>query len=261
MSYRVCIIIPAYNEEKRIGKTLEEYSKFFKNKKKNKEIKDFEILVIINNTKDKTEEVVEKYIKKYKEIRYLNFIKGGKGFAIIEGFKDSLKRRNDLIGFVDADLATKPDKYYELISKLNKNDGAIASRWKKGAKHNYSFKRRIFSRGFNILTRLILFLPFQDTQCGAKIFRRAPIESILNNIESTKWAFDIDLLYKLKKQKKKIIEIPTYWKDMEGSNIDLKKVPIQMFLAIIRLRLINSPFKFVVEGYNKLPRKLKIFSL
>jgi glycosyltransferase involved in cell wall biosynthesis len=259
MEQTVSITIPAYNEEKRIGKTLEEYAKFFRDKKIAKEIKNFEILVVINNTKDKTEEVVKKYQKKYEEIIYLNFLEGGKGFAIIEGFKNALKRKNDLIGFVDADLATQPEKYYELIQNIKEADGAIASRWKKGAKNNYGLKRKIFSRGFNLATRLILFLPYRDTQCGAKIFKRKAIKSIIDNLGTTRWAFDIDLLYKLKKSDSKIKEVPTVWKDMEGSNINLSKVPLQMFLAIIRLRLLNSPFKFIVTVYNRfIPKLVKI---
>jgi len=76
---KVSIIIPAYNEEKRIGKTLEEYGKFFNDFKKNNKL-GINILVVINNTKDRTEEIVKEYAKKYKFIKYLNLKPGGKGF-------------------------------------------------------------------------------------------------------------------------------------------------------------------------------------
>ena len=88
--------MPAYNEEKRIGKTLEEYSSFFENLRKSKKI-DYEILVVINNTKDNTEKVVKSYSKKNKRIIYLNLVRGGKGYAVIEGFKDALKERGILL--------------------------------------------------------------------------------------------------------------------------------------------------------------------
>ena len=84
---RVSIVIPAYNEEERIGKTLEEYCKFFRKKK---EI--IEILVVLNACKDDTLKIVKRFQKKFKEIRFLDFERGGKGFAIVEGFKDALKR-------------------------------------------------------------------------------------------------------------------------------------------------------------------------
>src|SRR3989344_8183585 len=109
---KISIIIPAYNEEKRIGRTLEEYLKFFSIKKKQEKIRNFEILVVINNTKDRTEEIVKEKQKKCMELRYLNFKQGGKGFAITEGFKDALKRDNKLIGFVDADMSTSPEEYF-----------------------------------------------------------------------------------------------------------------------------------------------------
>lgn len=253
---KVSIIIPAYNEEKRIGKTLREYEKFFKNLKKQKKL-DFEILVVINNTKDHTEEIVKKYSKEYKEIRYLNFKQIGKGFAITEGFKNALKRDNDLIGFVDADMATSPEHFYWLIRDLGKNDGAMASRGLKNSLVKTSLKRKVNHKGFNFLVRSILFLPYKDTQCGAKIFRRKSIKSVLNELGMTQWAFDIDLLYRLKKKGFKIKEIPTVWEDKRGSKLNLRSVPIKMFASIIRLRIINSPFKRIIGLYDKMPEKIK----
>src|SRR3989344_986048 len=129
---KICIIIPAYNEERRIGKTLEYYSNYFNNLFK-KEKLDYEILVVINNTTDRTEEVVKKLAERNKRVLYLNLKPGGKGFAVIEGFKDALKRENDLIGFVDADMATSPEEYWKLIKNIGNYDGIIASRYVKGA--------------------------------------------------------------------------------------------------------------------------------
>ena len=86
---KISIIIPAYNEEKRIGNTLQVYSAYFESIRKLKSL-DYEILVSINNTTDKTLEIVKKFQKKDKRIIYLNLPKGGKGYAIIEGFKDAL---------------------------------------------------------------------------------------------------------------------------------------------------------------------------
>ena len=160
------IIIPAYNEEKRIKKTLKEYYSFFVNKKRNHEINDFEIVVVCNACRDQTQKIVEEEMKKSKEIKCLNFVQGGKGFAIIEGFKDALKRKCDLIGFVDADMATSPEAFYDLFLNVKNNDGVIASRWLNGShiKTPQTFLRRITSRGFNFLIRGILFLPYKDTQ-------------------------------------------------------------------------------------------------
>ncbi|MBS3075883.1 glycosyltransferase [Candidatus Pacearchaeota archaeon] len=256
---KISIIIPAYNEEKRIGNTLEEYGRFFKNLKNNKII-DFEILIVINNTKDRTEEIVKIYSKRYKEIRYLNFKESGKGFAIIEGFKEALKGKNDIIGFVDADMATSPDAYYELIKNLNNYDGIFASRYLKSSivDPKQSIQRIISSRIFNFLIRVLFFMNYRDTQCGAKLFKKQAIEAIISNLSITKWAFDVDLLYLLKKKGFRLKEHQTIWKDREYSKINLKKAGLKMMLAIIRLRLINSKLKDFVRFYDKMPEKLKI---
>jgi glycosyltransferase involved in cell wall biosynthesis len=246
---KVAIVIPAYNEEKRIVRTLEEYGRYFRDLK-NRKILDFEIIVVINNTTDKTEDVVKLYAKKYKEIVHLNFKKGGKGFAITEGFKYALKKDFDLIGFVDADMSTGPKSFYDLIRNIGEYDGTIASRWIRGSRimTEQSLIRKITSMGFNFLTRTILFLPYKDTQCGAKIFRKETLEEIIGGISVTQWAFDVNLLYLCKRYGKVIMEVPTVWEDNKGSKLNLTTVPIQMFLGIIRLRLINSKFEPLLKN-------------
>ena len=250
------IIIPAYNEEKRIKKTLKAYGDYFEQKKKEK-ILEYEILVVINNTKDKTEEVIKKIQIKNKRIKYLNFKKGGKGFAITEGFKDALKKNFDIIGFVDADFATEPEDFYELVKGIKIFDGTIASRWIKGSivKTKQTILRRILSRGFNLIVRGLFLFPYGDTQCGAKVFRKEAIKSIIHDLRLTEWAFDINLLYLLRKKGFRVKEIPTIWEDKLNSNIDLAKTPIQMFLSVFRLRIINSPFEPVARQLKTIAHK------
>lgn len=236
--------MPAYNEEKRISKTLESYSSFFKNLEK-KEKTHYEILVVINNTKDRTEEIIKSYQKKDKNIKYLNFKRGGKGFAITEGFKHSLQNNFDIIGFVDADLATSPEEYFKLIKNINLADGAIADRYMKGAKITpaFSFRRIVVSRIFNMLVRFLFNLHHQDTQCGAKVFKSNALKKIINDISMTQWAWDIDLLYSCKKRNLRIKSIPTIWTEAEGSKLDINKTSIQMFFAIMQLRILKSSLK------------------
>jgi glycosyltransferase involved in cell wall biosynthesis len=237
---KLSIVIPAYNEEKRIGKTLEEYGKFFEELRKKKML-EYEILVVINNTKDKTEEIVREKIKVNKNIRYLNFIKGGKGFAITEGFKDALKRDNDIIGFVDADMATSSEAFYDLVKNIGNSGGAIANRYSKHAKINISLKRKIISRVFNFLVRIIFIMPYRDTQCGAKIFRRKVLEKVMPSLGMTAWAFDLDLLYQCKKSGIKLNQIATVWQDKGDSKMNLKRDSIKMLMAAFQLRILNSP--------------------
>lgn len=257
---KVFIVIPAHNEENRIERTLREYEKIFKNKKKKGEIKGFEFIVVLNACKDKTIDVVKRLEKSYKEIRHLEFKQGGKGFAIIEGFKYSLKKGPDLIGFVDADMATPPEAFYELIKNIGGYDGIIASRWLKGSiiKTKQTLLRRAMSKCFGFLVRNLLFLPYKDTQCGAKLFKKEALKEVVGELGITKWAFDVDLLYKLKNRGFNIKEIPTVWEDKKESKLNLTKVPFQMFSSVVRLRLLYSPFKFIVKGYDRMPEWVKV---
>jgi len=251
---KISIIIPAHNEEVRIGKTLDSYTKFFKEKKKNKEIENFEIIVVANACKDNTVKVVEKFRKKYREIKLLNFELGGKGFAIQEGFKESLQGDSGLIGFVDADMATSPENFYDLVKKIGNHDGIIASRYLKGSivKPKQPFMRLLASRIFNFIVRSLFLFNFRDTQLGGKILKKGAVESILPLLSITQWAFDIDLLYNLKKKGHKIKEHPTIWRDISGSKINLKKSSIQMLFAVLKLRIVNSRFKNIWRMFRPL---------
>lgn len=248
---RLSIIIPAHNEERRIGATLEAYTSFFDSLVKI-DMLDYEIIVVLNACKDKTKDVVKKH--QTARIKILEFVQAGKGFAVIEGFKDALKRNNELVGFVDADLATPPEAFYDLITKIGNYGGAIASRYIPGSIVNPkpTIQRIIASRIFNLFIRAILFMPYRDTQCGAKLFKRKAIESVISNLSMSQWAFDVELLYHLRKKGFVIKEIPTRWSDKEYSKIHFAKAGPFMALSIVRLRLLNSPFKSFVKVYNKM---------
>jgi hypothetical protein len=115
---------------------------------------------------------------------------------------------------------------------------------------------------FNIFIRTTLMMSYRDTQCGAKLFKRQCIEKSLGDLKFSRWAFDIDLLYCVNKNGFKIKEVPTVWRDAEYSVINFYEAGPRMGLAIIRLRILNSPLKDFVRIYDKLVVKLigKMFS-
>ena len=239
---KLSIIIPAYNEEKRIGVTLKEYVEFFNDKLG----KDYEIFVILNGCRDDTLGVVKGFNVKFVDIKEAI----GKGGALIEGFKQV---NGDFIGYVDADNATPPRAFYDLYENIKDKDGIIASRWIKGAKigSKQPISRRLASRGFNILVRSLFGIGLRDTQCGAKLFRKEAVKKVVNKLGITRWGFDIDLLYLMKREGFNVTEIPTEWNEPGDSHLNVKKTSYEMFLSVIRLRLIYSNFKFIVKIYDK----------
>jgi glycosyltransferase involved in cell wall biosynthesis len=239
---RVSIVIPAYNEEKRISKTLDRYIKFFDRKPN----LNYKIFVVINNTNDKTEEIVKNFTNPNKNLTYVSLEKGGKGNALIYGFNSQIKDSwAEIIGFVDADMATPPESFYDLIVKIGNNDAIVADRYSKGAVITpaFSFRRVVISRIFNFLVRAMFNIRLNDTQCGAKLFKINPLKEVIKDLTTTEWAFDIDILYSFYKRGFKVTSAPTVWYEVKGSKLRIGRASVEMLLAIIRLRIIKSPLK------------------
>ena len=217
----------------------------------------YELLVIPNGCTDNTIKLVSDFSKKHDSVKYKILIPGGKGIALISWFKLPKK---DIIGFTDADNSTNPKEFYKLVQNIDSHDCAIASRWMKDSVVNIKqpLPRIVAGRVFNFLVKLLLRLNFHDTQCGGKVFKKEAIKSVYPKLGITKWAFDIDLLYLLKRNNYKIKEVPIKWQDTIGSQLNIPRASFEMFLALIRLRLVYSRFNFIVKAYDILPEKIKI---
>lgn len=244
---KLSIIIPACNEEKRIGRMLERYLPYFTSAYGD----EVEFIVVINGSQDRTAEIVESYATKFPCVRYIVETEPiGKGGAIKVGFGEA---RGEIIGFVDADGSTPPDAFQELVERIVHADVVIASRWMKGAKVSprQPFWRRLTSRIFNTLVRLMFGLKLKDTQCGAKVIKKEAVKSVVQHLGITRWAFDVDLLFQLIRKGFKILEVPTTWSDVAGSKLNMLQAVPEMFIALVRLRLIYSPFRFIVRFYDR----------
>lgn len=234
----VLLLIPAYNEERRIGPVLQDYATYFSKNYAGR----FQIVVILNGCIDDTIGVVRRVAVGHPEICHLEIAEPiGKGGALIEGLK--LAPQADLIGYVDADGATAPAAFHQLIALSDKADCVIGSRWIAGAVlHQAQNSRRQFaSRVFHALVQGLFWMNIKDTQCGAKIMRRAAVEAIHPALRIADMAFDINLLYALKRGGFSILETPTEWTDKIGSKVTLGKTSLTMALSIFRLRLVYSP--------------------
>ena len=236
---RVSIIIPAYNEEYRIAKTLQAYNAFFLQKQQER-ILDYEVLVIVNGTTDNTVPLVKKLQQTMPALLMEEIAQGGKGLAIIYGFFNALTRDNDLIGFVDADMATSPDAFYALIMQCRNNEGVIASRYMKGSivHPKRPFIKRWGSKiFFKSSVRTLFGISYYDTQCGAKIFKREVIQKIVTYLHEPHWSLDIEILYLCKRFGFIIQEVPTIWHDQAGSKLQTFRAGMGMLKTLIKMRM------------------------
>jgi glycosyltransferase involved in cell wall biosynthesis len=236
------LLIPAYNEENRIGPVLNQYAEYFGRHYAGK----FGLVVVLNGCRDNTLGVVQEAEKNHSCITHSEFPAAiGKGGALIEGLK--LAPLADLIGYVDADGATPPNAFHDLVKALENPaiSCAIASRWLPGAivHHFQPENRRFASRLFHLFVEMFFQMRILDTQCGAKVMRRQAVETIHDRLSIADLAFDVNLLYSLKQDGFAIQEIPTEWADKSGSKVVFNlRTSLNMLLSLVRLRLIYSPF-------------------
>jgi glycosyltransferase involved in cell wall biosynthesis len=235
------ILIPAYNEEARIEPVLRDYAQFFRKNYSGK----FQIVVVLNGCTDNTLGVVQKVAAEFPEVRALEFREAiGKGGALIEGLK--LAALGDFIGYVDADGATPPHAFLDLVKKMSEADCVVGSRWLPDSviHQAQTGNRKFASRVFHFIVQLLFQLNIHDTQCGAKVMKREVIEKIHPFLRIADMAFDINLLVAIKRAGFKIAEVPTEWTDKAGSKVTstLFRSSLTMFLSVVRIRLIYSPF-------------------
>ena len=231
---RLSIIIPAYNEEKRILRTLEDYYRTFSTRFGH----DFELIVEMDGCTDNTPQIVKEFARGKPNVKVLEFKeKLGKGGGIRKAFEVAT---GEIVGFTDADDSTPAKEFLKLVKEIeNGYDVVLGSRWLKESRIivPQPIYRRILSRGFNLLVRLLFGLNIRDTQCGAKVFKKEVIDAVLPCLQVNGFAFDVELLYLAHKKGFKMKEVPIEWHNDENSTLNVKKTVPEMFIALIRVRL------------------------
>ncbi len=231
MTRGLSLLVPAWNEERRIGAALERYASVLEATGD-----PFEILVVTDGVTDRTPSVARSYASR--NVRVQEFpIRLGKGGAIIAGVPLT---KYDRIGYLDADSPVSSADIHALVRALETADAAVGSRRLRGSMFvkNVPFARRVFRVGFNVLTRSVLGLRIRDTQCGAKFFRRSALLPVLARVRLRGWAFDAAILFELKSAGHTIQEIPVTWNYDNDSRLPLvQQVPIMMLsVGFIRFR-------------------------
>lgn len=231
-SEKLSIVIPAYNEGHRIAETLRAYATALRRLHP-------EILVELDGCEDGSADVVEDMRRQFPEIRLIEFAERlGKGRGVLEGIRSA---QGSWVAYLDADGALPPEEFVRLVraALTNKRDGVIASRyWDRGGMvARYGFLRWTASRAFNRLIRLLYRLPFRDTQCGAKLFRREAMEQVDDSMTLAGYAFDVELLWRMHAAGLDIEEVSVRWTHQDGSSVRVMKVALRMLFDVLRLRV------------------------
>ncbi len=231
----ISLIIPVYNEEKRIKLTLSNCISYFKNKKIN-----YEIIIVDDGSTDKTRLIVKDFSNKNKNIKLTKQRNNkGKGYSVKE---DMLLARGDYLLFSDADLST-PIREVEKFIKVIKSgyDIVIASRNMKGSiiPIKQPFFRSFLGTIFPFIVSLLILPGYKDTQCGFKLFKKNVAKKIFNKQKINGFGFDVEILFIAKKHNYKTKELPVTWSNALGSKINPVKDSIRMLLDIFKIKLNN----------------------
>ena len=223
----ISVIVPAYNEEARIERTLVEYGEALAARG------DYELIVVCDGSTDRTAEIAAKHARVLSFPRRL-----GKGGGVIEGFKAA---RGEVVGYTDADNSLKVDQFVRLLDELERTGAGcvIADRKSQEAMilESQYLLRRLASESFNLLFARALFgLRVRDSQCGGKVFRREQIDRVLPQLACTGFEFDVELLWRLARAGCAIAEVPVIWKDDKASKFGFRYIP-SMFVSLVKVRL------------------------
>ena len=224
------IIIPAYNESKRLQNKKEEWGNI---------LKKYQCILVDDGSIDDTAEIA-----KSMGFKVIQLPKNkGKGEAIRRGMLEALKYNPEYLLFADADLSCPESEWVKLINEvvLNGIDVAIGSRYIKGAKAKRTLIRKIISKSFNIYTKIILKMDYQDTQCGCKAFNRQSAMYIFGKpLTFEKFAVDLEILTRAEILGLKVKEVPITWNEESGTKIKIVKTSIELGKAVWELKKIRE---------------------
>ncbi|HUA91179.1 MAG TPA: dolichyl-phosphate beta-glucosyltransferase [Terracidiphilus sp.] len=246
---RYSIVIPAYNESKRIPATLQAVAECVRTCGWSAEI-----IVVDDGSRDSTADVVRAFAAQHPEVRLVqNPGNRGKGYSVRNGL---LRALGEIVMFTDADLSAPIEEAEGLFAAINAGaDIAIGSRWLERARQTIRqpLYRQFFGRCFNGVTRLVMGLPFADTQCGFKAFTRAAAQTVFQLQTIDRWGFDPEILFIALKRGFRIDEVPVSWAHDERTRISYLKDGMRMLqdIAIVRWNALLGRYGREIEHIHR----------
>jgi dolichyl-phosphate beta-glucosyltransferase len=227
------IIIPAFNEESRLPKTLDSVIDYVQSR-----AYQTEIIIVDDGSTDKTAAVVDTYRQKYASLRCIsNGGNRGKGFSVRHGMLEAL---GEFALFSDADLSTPIEEADELLAAIRDQnfDAAIGSRAMDRSliQVHQSPIREMAGIFFNRMVQWILGIQFSDTQCGFKAFRRERARPIFEQQRIERFGFDPEILFLAKRNGLRVAEIPVRWSHDAATKVNVAADGLRMFLELILIR-------------------------
>ncbi len=224
------IVIPAYNEEKRLPGTLQKIDEFL-----SKQDYSAEVLVVENGSTDRTAEIVRDFSKEHPQFKLISIKERGKGIAVKTGM---LAAQGEYRFICDADLSMPIEEVNKFLPPtLEGYDVAIASREAPGAhRFNEPWYRHLMGRVFNFIVRVLAVPGFADTQCGFKCFTAEAAELVFPKQTMSGWGFDVEVLFIALHHGLKVVEVPVNWYYMENSRVNPVKDTFSMLREVLKVR-------------------------
>lgn len=237
LNLNLSIVIPAYNEAQRLPETLQTLADQIIDGSL-KPIAIREVLVVDDGSRDETAACAEKFAAKLPGLKVLKSPRNfGKGHAVRQGL---LSATQPWVLVADADMSTPWPEVLSLAKACESGSVpiAIGSRDVEGSNitRHQSIVRESLGRSFNFFVRTLTRLPFKDTQCGFKLFRREPLAPVLKHLEVDRFAWDVELLMFARHRGLAIVEVPVAWAHKENSRVSIFKDGMGMLGSVLRVR-------------------------
>ncbi len=225
------IIIPAYNEERRLPTSLDQVDRFVA-----AQPYPIEVVIINNNSRDGTRRIANEFAAQHAYVRVIDQPRQGKGAAVQTGM---LEGTGEYLFICDADFSMPVEEISKFMPpNTTSYDVAIASREVPGARRvDEPQYRHLMGRVFNLIVRVLAIPKIQDTQCGFKVFRRQVARDVFALQTIDGWGFDVEVLFIALKHKYKLIEVPITWYYKPQTKISPLRDSINMVLEVMRVRL------------------------
>jgi dolichyl-phosphate beta-glucosyltransferase len=229
------VVIPAYNEEKRLPQSLETVLDFLK-----KQSYRSEIIVSDDGSQDRTVVLAKDLLKDFPHQVLVTSQNRGKGHAVRQGV---LAATGDYVLFTDADLSTPIDEVVKFLARLEKDqDVVIGSRALPGSQVeiHQNFLRETMGKVFNLIAQLWTFKGVHDSQCGFKCFRREAAQKLFTLQKLDGFSFDVEIVYLAQKLGLRLLELPVIWRNSAQSRVQVLRDPLMMFWDVLRIRRLHS---------------------